>query len=59
MKENDILEFGEGQIICAPIERLKDSMHNAQSYWLKDCMYDKYYHLLGYRKPYNEFKGED
>lgn len=32
--DNVTLEFGEGQILTAPRESLKDSMHNTYSEWL-------------------------
>lgn len=39
--DNVTLEFGEGQIVCAPKERLKDSINDTYSRWLKN------------RKPYD------
>ena len=39
--DNVTLEFGEGQIICAPKERLKDNIRDTYSRWLKN------------RKPYD------
>lgn len=35
-ERNVILDFGEDFIIAAPRERLKDSMFNAYSRWLKN-----------------------